>query len=425
MSAQYKRTLAGSVGAGMGALLNGSGRTYFILEHKTNTRFHRVGESQKIIVDQAELGRDSSCQVQFDDSCATVSRKHASIIRSGNGWKLLQLSQTNVTLVNGRTITGECQLNSGDEIQLSMHGPIMGFIVPQGASSLVKSIGMTERMNLFRQQALKPYKTGIIAISVCLVLAVGGLITYNVLQDKQHDKQMANATERIDDANAEINALMEKAKAASSEIATLNARAQAANAMIDSLMKEKDAANAALAELTMKADSAELERMHAMRELDSLKNITNVTNEELQKATERVKRAEKAAKTAQESATKARDEFIAKTDSAQAQLDDLKIAYEVARDEMIANNERAKQAEAKAQAQLDSLSKITNVNQEELEKTKKQLQITASETMKSQKALDEANARIKELEATQVTTETSVTIQEELQAPEGEFFPEP
>ncbi|MBO7260574.1 MAG: FHA domain-containing protein [Bacteroidaceae bacterium] len=417
MASQYKRTLAGSVGAGMGALINGSGRTYYILEHKTSTRLHRAGESQKIIVDQAELGRDKSCQVQFDDSCATVSRKHASIERNGNGWKIVQLSQTNATFVNGRPINGECQLNSGDEIRLSQNGPVMGFIVPQGANSLVKSIGMTERMNLFRQQALKPYKTGIIVIAVCLFLAVGGLLTYSIISNKQHSEQMEDANKRMEIANAEIDALMRRAREASDEIENLNKRAQEANTMIDSLVKEKDAANAALNELTVKADSAEQERMLAMKELDSLKNITNITNEQLQKATDRVRRAEKAAKTAQESADKARNEFIAKTDSAQAQLDSLKAAYVIARDEMIANNERAQQAEARAQAQLDSLSKLADVTKEELDQTKELLEMTASEAIKSQRAVNEANARIEQLEKQSQPAEV------ELQ--EGEFFPEP
>ena len=56
----YKRTVAGSVGAGMGAIFNGSGRTYYILEHKTSSKYHSAGESQKIIIDQIEIGRDAS-----------------------------------------------------------------------------------------------------------------------------------------------------------------------------------------------------------------------------------------------------------------------------------------------------------------------------------------------------------------------------
>ena len=64
----YKRTVAGSVGAGMGAIFNGSGRTYYILEHKTSSKYHSAGESQKIIIDQIEIGRDASCQVRYDES---------------------------------------------------------------------------------------------------------------------------------------------------------------------------------------------------------------------------------------------------------------------------------------------------------------------------------------------------------------------
>ena len=43
----YKRTLAGSVGAGMGALMGASGRTYFILEHKTSSKYHQAENPKK------------------------------------------------------------------------------------------------------------------------------------------------------------------------------------------------------------------------------------------------------------------------------------------------------------------------------------------------------------------------------------------
>lgn len=284
MDTQYKRTLAGSVGAGMGALFNASGRTYYILEHKTETKYHHVGESQKLIVDQVELGRDSSCQVRFDDACETVSRKHAAIVRDGENWKLIPLSQTNATFVNGQRVDNEYRLNSGDEIQLSSRGPVMGFIIPQGAKSLVKSIGMTERMNLFRKQALRPYKTGLTILSVALVLAVGGLLTYNILQDKKHSAQM---------------------EAANAEIVDLNKQAAEATAQIGELQEQKDAANAALQELTAKAESAESERVNAQAQLDSLKNVTNATKDQLEQATERARKAESAAHAARQAAKNA------------------------------------------------------------------------------------------------------------------------
>lgn len=180
----YKRTLAGSVGAGIGAIMNGSGRTYFILEHKSSSKYHQAGEAQKIIVDQIELGRADSCQVRFDESFETVSRRHAAIQREGENWKLIHLSQSNPTLVNGRPINGTYYLQSGDEIQLSVGGPRLGFIVPQGRQALTSSIGMTERMNLFRQQALRPYKTALTVLSVVLILAIAGAGVWIFKQDE-------------------------------------------------------------------------------------------------------------------------------------------------------------------------------------------------------------------------------------------------
>ena len=179
---QYKRTLRGSVGAGVGALFNGNGRRYFILEHKDASKYHKAGDSQKIIIDQIELGRDKNCQVRFDDeSFPTVSRRHAAIIKDGDKWKLVQLSQTNSTFLNNRPVTTEWYLENGDEIQLSVGGPRMGFIVPQGKQSLVSSIKMTERLELFRKQALRPYKTAIACLFVLLLLlGVGsGYVIHN------------------------------------------------------------------------------------------------------------------------------------------------------------------------------------------------------------------------------------------------------
>ena len=161
----YHRSFAGSVGAGMGSVFNPSGRKYYILEHKVSTRYHRAGENQEIIVDQIELGRDSHCQVRFDESFGTVSRRHAAIVRDGDNWKLVQISQTNTTLLNGRPIKNEWYLQNGDEIQLAVNGPKLGFIVPSGKKSTGGSIGLTRRLSLLRQQALRPYKNAIALLS--------------------------------------------------------------------------------------------------------------------------------------------------------------------------------------------------------------------------------------------------------------------
>lgn len=175
----FKRTVAGSVGAGMGAIFNGSGRTYYILEHKNSSKYHQAGESQKIIIDEIMLGRDSSCQVRFDESFSTVSRKHAAIVKEGTNYKIVHLSQSNQTYVNGQPVAGEYYLQTGDEIQLSSQGPRLGFIVPQGRQAMTSSIGLTERMNLFRQQALAPYKRALWAMAALLLLVIVGFGAWN------------------------------------------------------------------------------------------------------------------------------------------------------------------------------------------------------------------------------------------------------
>lgn len=181
----YRRSFSGSVGAGMGALMGGGRKQYFVLEHRMSSKYHRAGETQKIIVDQVEMGRDPRCQVRFDDSFTSVSRRHAAIVRDGSGWKLVHLSKVNSTLLNGRPVTDQWYLQNGDEIQLSSDGPRMGFIVPQGDRSMVKNINFTERFSLFRQQALRPYKQMMVWMSVLFLLVIGGFIAWSVLNQKQ------------------------------------------------------------------------------------------------------------------------------------------------------------------------------------------------------------------------------------------------
>lgn len=191
---KYNRSLSGSIGAGMKSIMGGSGRRYYVLEHKVSTKYHRAGENQRIIVDQIELGRDPRCQVRFDESFGTVSRRHAAIVKDGDNWKLVQLSKTNSTYLNGHKVENEWYLQNGDEIQLSTNGPKMGFIVPEGDRGLVKSIGLSQRLSLFRQQALRPYKQAIAVLSAVFVIcaAAGTYMIVNMHGDlKQKSQEIA------------------------------------------------------------------------------------------------------------------------------------------------------------------------------------------------------------------------------------------
>lgn len=171
LSGQFSKT----VGAGVGSLMSPGKKTYYILEHCVTSKFHQMGEAQKIIVDNIEIGRDPRCQVRFDEDFKTVSRRHAAIVRDGENWKLVQISKTNSTLLNGRKVATEWYLQTGDEIQLSVNGPKLRFIIPTGDKATVGSINFTQRLNLFSQQALRPYKYGMLILSIVLLLALGGL----------------------------------------------------------------------------------------------------------------------------------------------------------------------------------------------------------------------------------------------------------
>lgn len=237
----YKRTVAGSVGAGVGAIFNGSGRTYYILEHKTSSKYHSAGESQKIIIDQVELGRDASCQVRFDESFETVSRKHAAIVRDGNNWQLVHLSNSNPTLVNGRPIQGVYYLQSGDEIQLSEGGPRLGFIQPQGRQGLTSSIRLTERMNLFRQQALRPYRRAIWALSILVVLVALGFGAWNYklgLDNKALRHEMALYQAQVDSLGFEKARLDEMEQRLTEQLAA-NPDNQDLKAQLGEVQKER------------------------------------------------------------------------------------------------------------------------------------------------------------------------------------------
>ena len=199
----------------MNALFNGNGRRFYVLEHRDASKYHKAGESQKIIVDQIELGRGENCQVRFDETFETVSRRHAAIVREGDRWKLVQLSTTNTTFLNGRAIESQWYLENGDEIQLAVGGPRLGFVIPAGKQSLVSSIKMTERLELFRKQALAPYKKAIVALCVLLVLAVGGLTAWNVMMQKDFNQQIAQAKDRlmaISGKNAELDSLLQESQ---------------------------------------------------------------------------------------------------------------------------------------------------------------------------------------------------------------------
>jgi hypothetical protein len=165
-----------SFGGSLKSLIGSKGRVYFVLEHKTKSQRFRVGQTTEFIGDYIELGRGNSYAVSFGDDCNTVSRPHAAIIRKGDGWIIKNLSKVNPTIVNGQSVRNDLLLKNGDEIQLSLEGPKVLFLIP--ANNSTNSLGMTVRLKAMANEAIKPYKTAVITLLVLLVISISGLTYY-------------------------------------------------------------------------------------------------------------------------------------------------------------------------------------------------------------------------------------------------------
>lgn len=277
-----KQTFAGSVAAGLGSIFNGGGRKYYILEHKITSKYHKAGEWQEIIVDNIELGRSSKCQVQFDESFSTVSARHAAIVKEGDNWKLVQLSQTNSTLLNGHKVEKEWYLQNGDEIQLSVNGPKIGFIIPTGAKSTVGTIGLTRRLSLFRQQALRPYKTAIATLSTVLLLSVGGLTAKNIIDNQIFQEYKATVAEQQSKAQAEMDRIQNEADARAKD-AEQQRKAMEQKIHEDEQKIKETEQQIAEMEKNRKADQQTIANLRAnQRKMqEQLKTMIGVTSDEL------------------------------------------------------------------------------------------------------------------------------------------------
>jgi hypothetical protein len=64
--------------------------------------------------DQFSIGRDASCDLAIPDM--TVSRRHAQLERTKDGWQITDLESTNGTRVNGWRVRGKVPVRVGDVV---------------------------------------------------------------------------------------------------------------------------------------------------------------------------------------------------------------------------------------------------------------------------------------------------------------------
>ena len=86
------------------------------------------------------LGRDPTCEVIFEASAGTVSRKHAELRQVNGDLVIADNKSFNGTLVNGQRITTAIPLYHDDEIQLGVGGPVIRLDSPARAAPLGASL---------------------------------------------------------------------------------------------------------------------------------------------------------------------------------------------------------------------------------------------------------------------------------------------
>lgn len=204
MAAAYSSEFGKSLSSGISALVKGK-KDYYILEHLVGSHYHQAGEKQEIMLDEVVLGRERDCNVRFDESFKTVSRHHASIIRDGDNWRLIQLSKKNTTFLNGKAVQDSWYLQSGDEIQLAVNGPKLIFRIPTETTEFK----FTQRLNSFKEQVIRPYQTAFIVVCCVIILIIAGGVAAGVIMKKQSDN--IERLERInEDQRKQIDALYEQ-----------------------------------------------------------------------------------------------------------------------------------------------------------------------------------------------------------------------
>jgi pSer/pThr/pTyr-binding forkhead associated (FHA) protein len=101
------------------------------------------GQIQDFSEPEISIGRHPACNVQFPKDLVTVSRRHASIVREGNRFKLINYG-ANGTLVNGKRVEEE-YLNDGDVLTIAEGGPKVSFLTEIKEGEYIPSPPARER----------------------------------------------------------------------------------------------------------------------------------------------------------------------------------------------------------------------------------------------------------------------------------------
>lgn len=177
--------------------LSGQALSTFTLLHLDTTQKHTSGSVDTVVLPYIELGRSSTCVIQFSDDCATVSRRHAAIERRSSGEKvefILKHLGANPTLINNQPVNSQWYLSNGDVIQLSLEGPRMRFNTNTVGGPNMK---FTARLNLMRSQMAKQHRNELAIIS-SLFLIIALLGGFYIFKQRGQIKDLADQGKKIE-----------------------------------------------------------------------------------------------------------------------------------------------------------------------------------------------------------------------------------
>ncbi|MDR2497782.1 MAG: FHA domain-containing protein [Tannerellaceae bacterium] len=195
----------------------------YIIEHRTESQYHSIGERETIRHEQIEIGRDPQCKIRFDDSLLSVSRRHAAIVREADGWKLVRLSRIKQTLVNGHEVSNQWYLQHGDEIQLSAGGPRLGFIVVQPDEAVVpplppvrephesRTLYIAEHIDRLGRRLATSFRQTAAIIAGSLIVLVAALAIWAIADWNKSERFM-------DETRSEVAGVRQSIESVSSEL---------------------------------------------------------------------------------------------------------------------------------------------------------------------------------------------------------------
>jgi ABC-type multidrug transport system ATPase subunit/pSer/pThr/pTyr-binding forkhead associated (FHA) protein len=110
--------------------------------------------SLKISKTSIWFGREADCDIVFDASSGTVSRRHAEVSFDGTDYVVKDNKSFNGTLINGQRITAATPLYHNDQIQLGLGGPVVVFNSPGRAAPKGSSLAGQRSVPVFQSVSI-------------------------------------------------------------------------------------------------------------------------------------------------------------------------------------------------------------------------------------------------------------------------------